>query len=257
MASNGSIKKTILICTAVVLGLIAFPVSVLGIARHFGIPLGSDRVSVLLKNNTAPAEWEETDVTPAADIPVIDQHRLRLIFVMQNDEISGIWLEALNYPGKEVHFFEVPRSTRAELSNELYKELLTYAPTLPQYVKLSKVENHFSKNYRFEALTRILSEATDEKITSWMTVDETLASMWFNKGYANDETNLSSDFFNIFNSVTVNSKSNVDLKTAQVYYEAYADCLFSNDGVLPGTWDKTDYTITTLSARETLEGARY
>ena len=257
MGNNTSLKKIILICTAVVLGLVAFPVSILGIARHFGIPLGSERVSVLLKNNTTPAGWGETDAAPAEEIPVIDQHRLRLIFVMQNDEISGIWLEALNYPGKEVHFFEIPRSARAELSNELYKDLLTYAPTLPQYVKLSKVENYFSKNYRFEALTRILSEATDEKIISWAAVDETLVSLWLNKGYADGETNYSSDFFNIFNSVTVNSKSNVDRKAAQVYYEAYADCVFTNDGVIPGSWDKTDYTITTLSAREALEGARY
>ena len=247
----------ILICSAVVLGVIAFPVSILGIAGYLGIPLGSDKISTMLKKNTVPAGWEETVVASAADIPSIEPHRLRLILVMHDDEISEIYLEALNYPGGEVHFFEIPKSTKAELSNELYKDLLTYAPTLPQYVKLSKVENHFSKNYRFEALMRILSEATDEKITAWVAIDETLASFWMGKGYPGDDTDFSSDFFKIFDNFTSNSKSNVDQKTAQVYYEAYAACVFTKDGVIPGTWDKTEYSIGKVSAREALEGARY
>lgn len=229
---------------------------VFAVAGRLGIPLGKDRLSEKLVRGDVSVESSAKSAEEDSSKSLIRTRQLRIIYTLNDDKLSGIYLEILNSPRKEVHFLEIPKSTKVSISDGLYKELLSYSPTLPQYVKVSKLDSHFSKTYRFEGMTRIFSETLDETIDCWIAVDEDIYKLWLEKGY--DYNGKSSDaFFNVFDAMISNGECSLDASESRMYYEIYRDCTFTDEGVVNGEWDRTDYVIGTIAAKELIEELKY
>lgn len=179
-----------------------------------------------------------------------------MIYVMKDDKISAVYLEVLNSPRKKVSFVEIPRSAKISISDELFHDLQSYSPTLPQFVKVSKLEGHFSSNYRFDGMTRIFSDTLGQDIDCWIACEEELFDMWCRKGYMAEEFHAE-DFFNIFNSMTDTKLCSIETAESRIYYETYRECDFSEPIVVPGDWEKTDYIISEVTAKTLIEELKY
>lgn len=236
------------------IGVTVVTTFVLGTAKKLNIPLGNDKLSErLLRGEIEP---EMSSQITEDNNGIVKSRSLRIIYTLNEEKITGLYLEILNSPKKAVHFLEIPKSSKVSVSDELYKELLSYSPTLPQFVKVSKLDSHFSKTYRFEGMAKVLSEALGENADCWVAMDEELFEMWMKKGYDKSGNNPD-DFFKVFDAITSKAESSLDASEARMYYEIYRDCTFENDGVVNGEWDKTDYIIGTIAAKELIEELKY
>lgn len=233
-------------------GITVVAATVFVVSRKLDIPIGGSRISEKIKQGEAINDSKNKDVNDH----LLRTRQLRMIYTLNEDKISGIYLEILNSPRKTVNFVEIPRSTKISISDELFKELQTYSPTLPQYVKVSKLDTHFSSDYRFEAMTKVFGETLEESIDCWIAVNEEIFEMWCNKGYSHDEFHAE-DFFNIFDKMYSEKLSSIDGSEYRMYYENYLDCEFLTIRVVPGDWEKTDYIIKETAARELVEELKY
>ena len=247
--------KIIAISIAVVMLLIIGYAVFIWLSGYIGIPLGDMKISSILKRNEVPVEW--VNASENGELPEADPHRLRVIYSIENDSISGIYLEVLNETKKTVSFFEVPGSTKIELSDDLYKELLTYAPTLPKYVKLSKLPGYFSESFRYKGMTKVIAEAVEEKIETIAVFDEKTFEQWKNKGDQAKAKENTEEFYDLFELCARSDLSGSSYAGNMMYFELYSGCEFLETKVIPGVWEKTDYYISGVSAREAVEGVRY
>lgn len=248
------ITRIIIVTSLLIVGATIVTAFVFGIAKKLNIPLGNDRLSVKLERGDVRPE--ETITSNDDANPKVRARQIRMIYTLNDEKISGIYLEILNSPKKEVHFLEIPKSTKVSLSDELYKELVAYSPTLPQYVKVSKLDSHFSKTFRYEGMTKIFAETLNEPVDSWIAISEEVFRMWLKKGY--DVAQNSQDaFFNVFDTMISTGESSLDASESRMYYEIYRGCSFTDDGVVNGEWDKTDYVISTIAAKELIEELKY
>lgn len=242
------------ISVLLVVGVTIVAATAFCVAKYVGIPIGKEKVSERLKNGDTFADTGfETYNLPET----VHERQIRIIYVLSGEDISGIYLEILNYPRKQVHFLEIPRSTKVSVSDELYKELCTYSPTLPQYVKVSKLPSHFSSNFMFEGTTKVLSEMLGETVDCWITMEEKTFGLWCNKCITEGSRYSDEKLFEVFTTGIRDGKSNLDASESRMYYELYADCEFTDDGVISGEWDKTDYIIVTTKAMEEIEELKY
>lgn len=180
------------------------------------IPFLNDALSIEVVNSVMPS----TTISP---IPMQYKKEEPLITVLyEQEEVSGeinaIYLEVFQ-PGKEVvYYMEIPVQTKIKLSNELYKRLQTYSPELPQYLKLSKMAQGFSKEYALTGCNRILSEllgislehyvgATTEDLQDWLILL--------------DSEQTKKEFFEQYNLWLGVSTSDLSFKERWVYYESY------------------------------------
>lgn len=246
-------SRIILVLALLVAGVTVVAATVFGVAKKLEIPLGADKVSSKLKKGEVTESAKSSD----SDTDFLLRTRqLRAIYVMNGDKISSIYLEVLNSPRKKVSFVEIPRSTKISISDELFRDLQSYSPTLPQFVKVSKLDGHFSANYRFEGMTRVFSDTLGENIDCWIACSEELFEMWTCKGYMAGEFHAD-DFFNIFDSMTDTKLCSIGQTESRMYYETYRDCEFSEPVVVPGDWEKTDYIISEITAKTLIEELKY
>ena len=138
------------------------------------IPFLSDWFYVEVKEIKTPI------VTTVPQIIELEEQLLTVFYQqeLEEKEITAIYIEVF-YPSKEtIYYMEVPVDTKIMLSNELYKSLQTYSPDLPQYLKLSKMAEGFSKEYAFTGCNRILSELLGISLTHYVSGDETALQQW-------------------------------------------------------------------------------
>ena len=141
------------------------------------IPFLNDALSIEVVNSVMPS----TTISP---IPMQYKKEEPLITVLyEQEEVSGeinaIYLEVFQ-PGKEVvYYMEIPVQTKIKLSNELYQKLQTYSPELPQYLKLCKMAQGFSKEYALTGCNRILSELLGISLEHYVGANPETFKDWF------------------------------------------------------------------------------
>ncbi len=113
--------------------------------------------------------------------PVPAEELLVTAFYVQEEDskdISFIRVETFRPGTDTVYCIDVPTDTKVTLSNELYKSLQTYCPELPQYFKLEKMAEGFSKEYSYTGCNRILSEVLGISVTHYICGEKETMDDW-------------------------------------------------------------------------------
>ncbi len=186
-------------------------------------------------------------------LPTVNPRQVSMVYVTKDGKMVSCFIRVMNAMEKNIFYVEVPLNSKLTLSSELYRDLLTYAPALPQFVKLSRAANYFSENYRYEACTRILSENIGTKITDWCVMAEQDFQEFMNKTSGDGEE----DFLYIYKKYANQYRSSQSSKERWAYYEIFEKSDFVDRGTVPGQWDKTDYNIMAVHARELIEELKY
>ena len=145
---------------------------------------------------------------------------------------------------------EVPVNTKIMLSNALYKSLQTYSPDLPQYLKLSKMAEGFSKEYVFTACNRILSELLGISLTHYVSGDEIALQQWL-KGFEGETTK--EKYFEQYSKWLESSSSDLSNHERWMYYESYQNIKKIEKEMAIGTQEIGEFIISSKQCRELIE----
>lgn len=252
MSNNKSIEKrrggSVLLIIFLIVGLSLLFFSL--ISKQFGISL-TKRSSSDIEKGISPGVNHET----VAQAPAINPRSVTLLYVLTDNKVSSAFLQVINAYEKNIYYLEIPLNSKLSISADLYKELLSYAPTLPQYVKLSRAGGYFSENFRYDGCTKILSENIGVKVTDWciMTAEdfEEFKRKSTGDNYSKD------DYLTIFEKYANNYRSSMSSKERWAYYEIFDKAAIIEKGSIPGQWDKTDFYISAVQAREITEELKY
>lgn len=199
------------------------------------------------KSEAAAGEAPEIPAVPAEAVG------LQVVYVMEDGtkEISQAYLEIRNEAAKKVWFLTIPAETKLELSQTLYQELLTYAPTLPQYVSLSKAAEEFSEEYGPEGCTRILAEVLGIPLKHWSCGSRETFGDW--KQALSEKSAETDGFFRQWQAWLLNTGSGQSDQERRLYYESYRDAEAVWQGRLPGTEGVGTYRVDRTSSRLLVE----
>lgn len=179
--------------------------------------------------------------------------KLQIFYVMkeENTEICGIYAELYNLTANKVFYFEVPVTTKVTLSQELYRELSVHSPGLPQYMKLSKMAEHFSEEYRMDGCRRILSEALSVTAVHWVLLTEEEWLAW--KEAVSVSRKTASEFFEQYTALLCDTESDEDLTRRWVYYEGYLNGSTEWKGTVPGIQKVGTFEVQKVQTKELFE----
>ncbi len=164
--------------------------------------------------------------------------------------IDAIYIEVF-HPGTGAAFYmEVPADTKVELSADLYKKLQTYSPELPQYLKLSKMGEGFSEEYRYFGCNRILSEVLGETIHHYICADKVTVEKWLEAVYKEKDNTR---FFRIYSDWVTDSRADISADGRMVYYESYKEIVPAEIELAPGERNVGSYTVSKTQAKKRLK----
>lgn len=204
-------------------------------------------------------EVQESDTTMITEIPEhieLEEQLLTVLYQQEQDtrEITAIYIEVF-HPGKEtIYYMEIPIQTKIMLSNELYKSLQTYSPDLPQYLKLSKMAEGFSKEYMFTGCNRILSELFGISLTHYVSGCKKDLQHWLK---IVEEKTIKEKFFEQYATWLENSTSDLSNRERFIYYESYEEIKNVEKKVAIGTEEIGEFIISSKQCREMLENWKY
>lgn len=210
------------------------------------IPFLSDWFYVEVKEIKTPI------VTTVPQIIELEEQLLTVFYQqeLEEKEITAIYIEVF-YPSKEtIYYMEVPVDTKIMLSNELYKSLQTYSPDLPQYLKLSKMAEGFSKEYAFTGCNRILSELLGISLTHYVSGDETALQQWLK---SLEEETTKEKYFEQYCKWLEHSSSDLSSNERWIYYESYEDIKKVEKEMAIGTQEIGEFIISSKQCRELIE----
>lgn len=198
---------------------------------------------------------QETGDKKAQEAPAVfaETVGLQVVYVMEDGtkEIEQTYLEIRNKAANKVWFLSIPAETRLELSQTLYQELLTYAPTLPQYVSLSKAAEEFSEEYGPEGCTRILAEVLGIPLTHWSCCNAETLEHW--RQALSEGEDRTEEFFRQWQDWLLHTRSGQSDQERRLYYESYRDAEAVWQGRLPGTEGVGTYRLDGPSSRLLVE----
>lgn len=179
---------------------------------------------------------------------------LQVIYVMDQDNrnFSELILEILNLNADKVFYLNVPVNSKVTLSQELYQELLVHSPGLPQYMKLSKIPEEFSEEYRMEGCTKILQEMLGVAITNWICTDEATVELWKNAIFQPEKKDAET-FWNYYEKWISGTKSNQSSNARRMYYESFLKVTASTEGTVPRTESVGEFTIQKVHTQGKIE----
>lgn len=204
-------------------------------------------------------EVQESNTSMITEIPEhieLEEQLLTVLYQQEKDtrEITAIYIEVF-HPSKEtIYYMEVPVQTKIMLSNELYKSLQTYSPDLPQYLKLSKMAEGFSKEYMFVGCNRILSELFGISFTHYVSGCEKDLQHWLKT--VKEET-IKEKFFEQYATWLENSTSDLSNRERFVYYESYEEIKIVEKEMAIGTEEIGEFIISSKQCKELLERWKY
>ena len=165
-------------------------------------------------------------------------------------KIAGIYIEVYHVGSEAVVYLEIPADTKVNLSEELYKSLQTYAPELPQYLKLSNVAESFSESYALTGCNRILSELLGVSVTDYVRTGKDTMETWL---AAQQEVLEERNFFKIYTKWLENSSSNKMLEERWIYYESRQKVQKVQIELAPGEREKDGYVLSGKRTGERLK----
>lgn len=236
MKKKNSIKTIVVFigCTlTVVLAVLAF------------MPFLKEVVAVEVNQNGVPT----VTYAPAPEKP--KECLLTAIYEMEENskKITAIYIEVFSVGSNQVSYVEVPVDTRVNLSEDLYKSLQTYAPELPQYMKLSNMAESFSMEYGQIGSNRILSEVLGVSIEEYVRADVAALADWL---AVLGEEKTQTGFFADYTEWLENSKSSLTAEERWIYYESWKQVDSFTTEVAPGSRERDGYLISGKRSQERL-----
>lgn len=195
---------------------------------------------------------EEPELTQAPMPGKPEQVTVTAHYLMENNskKISGIYIEVYHTESNGVVYLEIPSDTKVNLSDELYKSLQTYAPELPQYLKMSNMAESFSDVYALTGCNRILSELIGVSVTDYVRTDKEAKEAWF---LAQQEEPDARNFFKAYTKWLENSSSNKTLEERWMYYESRKKVQTVQVELAPGSREKDGYVLSGKRTGERLK----
>lgn len=197
--------------------------------------------------------YTELPLATSAPLPEKPQEVLVTVcYEMEENskKISAIQIEIFHIGSSVVSYFEIPVDTKVNLSERLYKSLQTYAPELPQYLKLSNMAESFSAEYGLTGCNRILSEVLGVSLTEYVRADAEIMAAWVElQGTEKTET----EYFAAYADWVKHSTSSLTAEERWTYYESRRKVERVEQEVAPGSQEKDGYLISGKRSKERLE----
>lgn len=212
-------------------------------------------ILVPVLNEIVKIEVVQTPVTVTAQTTQPEKPEDVLVTVyyeMEEDskKISAIYIEVFHTGSQSVSYMQVPVDTRITLSEELYKSLQTYAPELPQYLKLSNMAESFSKEYGLTGCNRILSEVLGVSLNHYVRTEAGTLENWW-KALKKDKT--TSVFFEKYTDWIEETSSDLSTEARWIYFESWKKVGELTVEQAPGTREKDGYLLSGKRSRERLK----
>lgn len=209
-------------------------------------PLLNDVFAVEVPLSEPPAVTE----APLPEKP--EELLVTAVYEMAEDskKISAIYIEVFHVGSNVVSYVEVPVDTKVTLSEELYKSLQTYAPELPQYMKLSNMAEGFSKEYGLTGCNRILSEVLGITLSEYVRADGETLSEWMSL-QTGEKT--ATGFFEAYAKWLDNTSSGLVTEERWMYYESWQQITEVSVETAPGSREKDGYLISAKRSKERLQ----
>ena len=214
------------------------------------IPFLSDCLKIEVQENNVPI------IAEISEHIELEVQLLTVLYQQEKDtrEITAIYIEVFQPSKQTIYYMEVPVQTKIILSNELYKSLQTYSPDLPQYLKLSKMAEGFSKEYMFTGCNRILSELFGISFTHYISGCQKDLQHWLKTV---EEETIKEKFFEQYATWLENSTSDLLNRERFIYYESYEEIENVEKKVAIGTEEIGEFIISSKQCREVLENWKY
>lgn len=198
---------------------------------------------------------EEPGITETTQVPLPEKPQKVLVTALYEMEegskkISAIYIEIYHVGSSTVSYFEVPADTKVNLSESLYKSLQTYAPELPQYLKLSNMAESFSEAYGLTGCNRILSEVLGISLTEYARADAVTLAEWME--LPTKEKNAEA-FFTAYTEWVSEAVSSLTAEELWTYYENRQKLKYMTMEEAPGSREKDGYLISGKRSKERLE----
>lgn len=210
------------------------------------IPFLYEVLAVEVVEQSAPAVTQAPLPEAPEKVPVT------VYYVMPENskKISAIYIEVFHAGASGVSYMQVPVDTKVNLSEELYKSLQTYAPELPQYLKLSNMAESFSTEYGLTGCNRILSEVLGISLKAYVRTGAESMAEWLKlPGEEKTETG----FFEAYKTWMENSSSSRTIEERWSYYESRRCIKKVIVETAPGSQEKDGYLLSGKRSREMLE----
>ena len=165
-------------------------------------------------------------------------------------KISSIYIEVFQTARSQVAYMEIPVDTKVNLSEELYKNLQTYAPELPRYLKLSNMAESFSTEYGLTGCNRILSEVLGISIEKYVCADKESLQSWL---ALQPEEKSNTGFFEDYTKWMTNSVSSMGTEERWSYYESWRQVTGIQMETAPGEREKDGFLISGKRSKERLQ----
>lgn len=195
---------------------------------------------------------ENVPMTPAPLPDAPEELLLTAIYEMEEGakKISVVYIEVFHVGSDTATYFEVPADTKINLSENLYKSLQTYAPELPQYLKLSNAAEGFSAEYGLTGCNRILSEVLGVSVKEYIKTDKESLAAWF---ASQKSEKTASGFFGDYTTWIANSSSSRMVEERWMYFESRKKIKNIVVELAPGSREKDGYLISGKRSKERLE----
>ena len=168
----------------------------------------------------------------------------------ESKKISAIYIEVFHTGSNQVSYLEVPVDTKVNLSEQLYKSLQTYAPELPQYLKLSNMAEGFSKEYGLTGCNRILSEVLGVSLENYVRADKETLQSWL---ALQAEEKSATGFFEDYAQWLEQSESGLEITERWMYYESWKQVTGIQVETAPGSREKDGFLLSGKQSRERLQ----
>lgn len=206
-------------------------------------------------NRTFAVEIRQKDAVETAENTVLEAPKELLVTALyemedESKKISAIYIELFHAGSNTVHYLEVPVDAKVTISEKLYNNLQTYAPELPQYLKLANMAENFSEEYALTAANRILSEVLGVSFSGYVRADGQHLADWF--ALISEET-TATVFFEGYVRWLEHSQSFLRLEERWMYYESWTQVSVAESETIPGTQNKDGYQISEKRAKERLQ----
>ena len=165
-------------------------------------------------------------------------------------KISAIYIEVFHTGKGQVVYMEIPVDTRVNLSEELYKSLQTYAPELPQYLKLSNMAESFSVEYGLTGCNRILSEMFGISLENYIRADKENLQSWL---ALQAEEKSNTGFFEAYTLWLEESVSSKKTEERWGYYESWRAVKGIQMETAPGSREKDGFLLSCKRSKERLQ----
>lgn len=184
-----------------------------------------------------------------------EEELLTVIYQMEEDstKVDDIYIEVFRPGEAKLYYLRLPVDIKMTLSTELYTALQTYAPELPQYMKLSRMAESFSKEYALTGCNRMLSELLGVSLEHYVCAGETQIARWMD---ALSDEDTAARFFERYELWLKESRADLREEERWMYFESYRKIKETETDTAPGTQGADGYNLSQKQTKEKLEEMR-